>query len=31
LLEVERPELVAWGVEEYATLLAAAKALDPMR
>ena len=30
LLKVERPEIVAWSVEEYATLLAAAKALDPM-
>ena len=30
LFKVERPEIVAWSVEEYATLLAAAKALDPM-
>ena len=30
LLKVERPEIVAWSVEEYATLLAAAKALEPM-
>jgi integrase len=30
LLKVERPEIVAWSIEEYATLLAAAKALDPM-
>lgn len=29
LLKVERPEIVAWSVEEYATLLAAASALDP--
>lgn len=30
LLKVERPEIVAWSVEEYARLLAAAKTLDPM-
>jgi integrase len=29
LLKVERPEIVAWSLEEYARLLAAAKALDP--
>lgn len=29
LLRVERPEIVAWSLEEYARLLAAAKALDP--
>jgi integrase len=30
MLKVERPEIVAWSLEEYARLLAAAKALDPM-
>jgi len=30
LLQVERPEIVAWSLEEYARLLAAAKALDPI-
>jgi len=30
LLKVERPEIVAWSLEEYARLFAAAKALDPM-
>jgi integrase len=30
LLKVERPEIVAWSVEEYARLLAAAKKLDPI-
>jgi integrase len=30
MLKVERPEIVAWSLEEYATLLAAAKKLDPM-
>lgn len=30
LLKVERPEIVAWSLGEYARLLAAAKALDPM-
>src|SRR5580765_2593882 len=30
MLKVERPEIVAWSLEEYATLLTAAKALDPM-
>ncbi len=30
LLKVERPEIVAWSVEEYARMLAAAKALDPI-
>jgi integrase len=30
LLKVERPEIVAWSVEEYARLLAAAKTLDPI-
>jgi len=30
LLKVERPEIAAWSLEEYARLLAAAKALDPM-
>ena len=29
LLRVERPEIIAWSLEEYARLLAAAKALDP--
>ncbi len=29
MLKVERPEIVAWSLEEYARLLAAAKALDP--
>ena len=29
LLKVERPEIVAWSVEEYATLLAAARASRP--
>ena len=29
LLKVERTEIVAWSLEEYARLLAAAKALDP--
>jgi integrase len=28
-LQVERPDIVAWSLEEYARLLAAAKALDP--
>jgi hypothetical protein len=28
LLKVERPEIVAWNLEEFASLLAAAKALD---
>src|SRR5580765_6897450 len=30
LLKVERPEIVAWSIEEYARVLAAAKRLDPM-
>jgi integrase len=30
MLKVERPEIVAWSLEEYARLLATAKALDPM-
>ena len=30
MLKVERPEIVAWSLEDYARLLAAAKALDPM-
>jgi integrase len=30
MLKVERPEIVAWSLEEYARLLAAAKTLDPM-
>ena len=30
MLKVERPEIVAWSLEEYARLLAAAKALDPV-
>lgn len=30
MLKVERPEIVAWSLEEYATLLTAAKKLDPM-
>jgi integrase len=30
MLKVERPKIVAWSLEEYARLLAAAKALDPM-
>jgi integrase len=30
VLKVERPEIVAWSLEEYATLLAAARALDRM-
>jgi integrase len=29
LLKVERPEIVAWSLEDYARLLATAKALDP--
>jgi integrase len=30
MLKVERPEIVAWSLEEYARLLAAAQKLDPM-
>jgi len=30
LLKVERPEIIAWSLEEYARLLAAALALDPL-
>ncbi len=30
MLKVERPEIAAWSLEEYARLIAAAKALDPM-
>ena len=30
LLKVERPEIVAWSVDEYARLLMAAKGLDPI-
>jgi integrase len=30
MLKVERPEIVAWSLEEYAMLLAAAKKLEPM-
>lgn len=30
MLKVERPEIVAWSVEEYARLLVAAKKLDPV-
>lgn len=30
LLKVERPEIVAWSLEEYARLLDATKALDPI-
>jgi integrase len=29
MLKVERPDIVAWSLEEYARLLAAAKTLDP--
>ncbi len=30
MLKVERPEIIAWSVEEYARLLDAAKTLDPI-
>ena len=30
MLKVERPEIVAWSLEEYARLFAAAKVFDPM-
>ena len=29
-MKVERPEIIAWSLEEYATLLTAVKKLDPM-